>query len=110
MESCTLASASATCGEWASGSVYTATVPTPRRRQVAKTRRAISARLATRTLLISSLSSSRKRPRLHPENTEVAGALDRRIGDGGQAYSEQRASVPRVDHAVVVEPSRQKHR
>src|ERR1700716_3717113 len=90
--SCTRASASATCGASASGSVYTATVPSPSRRHVAKTRRAISDRLATRTLLIIAAS--------HPEDTEVRRALDWRIGDGRQAHSQHGAGVARIDHPV----------
>ena len=61
----TARSASRTNGASASASEYTATVPMPSRRQVRKTRRAISPRLATRT----------RSARLHPEDAEALGAL-----------------------------------
>ena len=65
-------------------------------------RMAISPRLATRTRVIKGGS--------HPEDAEVRRPLDRAIGDGGQADSQHRAGVPRVDHPVVVDPAGQEHR
>src|SRR3954449_1424097 len=64
-------------------------------RQVANTRRAISPRLATSTLLITVAP-------LMPEYAElrtVAGA------DQRQAHAQHRPGVAWVDHAVVVQPA-----
>src|SRR3954451_21956746 len=98
----TARSASARCGLSASASEYTATVPMPRSRQVRKTRRAISPRLATRTRVITG-------PPSHPEDAEAgvspAGpdTLDLAVGHGRQAEAEHGAGVAGVDHAVVVD-------
>ena len=92
-------SASRTCGASASGSAYTATVSMPSARQVAKTRRAISPRLATSSRRIITPS--------HPEDAEALGALDRSTVDGGQRDAQDGTGVPRVDHAVVVQAAGQ---
>src|SRR5688572_25277999 len=77
----------------ASASECTATVSMPRSRQVRNTRRAISPRLATSSLLIVMS---------HPEDAEAVGALDGQVVDHGQADAQDGAGVARVDDAVVV--------
>src|SRR5258708_16666560 len=94
-------SASATCGWSASGSENAATVPMPRSRQVGKTRRAISPRLATSSLLIM---------RSHPEDPEAIGSGDRRVVDDGQAEPQDGTGVAGVDDPVVVQPPGQEVR
>ena len=66
---CTATSASATNGASTSASEYTATVRMPISTHERKTRRAISPRLATRTVRIMDSISS------HPKDAEFAGAL-----------------------------------
>src|SRR3954466_3673584 len=91
----TALSASRTCGDPASASEKTATVASPRRRQVAKTRRAISPRFATRTLVIMAAS--------HPEDAEGLGAAHRGRVDRGEGDAEHVPGVARVDDPVVVD-------
>src|SRR6266508_1433245 len=69
----------------------------PTARHVAKTRRAISPRLATSSLLIM--------PASHPEDA-IAG-LGRSTMDDRETEAEHGSGVPRVDDAVVVEPAGQ---
>src|SRR4051794_21987457 len=99
----TALSASRTCGLPASASEKTATVARPRRRHVATTRRAISPRLAVRTLLMVIRVA-------HPEDAEGVGALDRRGVDRGQGDAEEVAGVAGVDDAVVVDQPGQHRR
>src|SRR3954454_21177765 len=69
----------------------------PTRRQVAKTRRAISPRLATRRRRITGLPFRTS----GPEHADVLGALDRGTVHRGQAEPEDRTGVAGVDDAVV---------
>src|SRR3954470_21336621 len=96
----TALSASRACGLPASASEKTATVARPRRRQVAKTRRAISPRLATSTLEKTGFTAILAS---HPEHAEGAGAPHRRAVDRGQRDAEHVTGVARVDDAVVVD-------
>src|SRR5690606_14245626 len=122
----TAASASRTKGSPASASEWTATVSMPRRRAVAKTRRAISPRLATRILVIISgllgfgapiassclgrgacSTSSRRRdvlvPRTpllacsQPEHSISVGTPDRCVLDDAQADPEDGPGVTGID-------------
>jgi hypothetical protein len=62
----TAASTEATCGDSASASEYTATVPMPASEQERNTRRAISPRLATSRFSINVCSYIRKTPKPVP--------------------------------------------
>src|SRR3982751_5644758 len=76
----------------------------PTRRQVAKTRRAISPRLATRRRRITGLpfrTSGPEHATSGPEHADVLGALDRGTVHRGQAEPEDRTGVAGVDDAVV---------
>src|SRR5690606_39438990 len=101
----TAASSSRAWGGCASASAYSGSVPRPMRRQVAKTRRAISPRLATRTVETVSVTTAS-----HSEDAEAVGALDRGVVDGRERHAQHRAGIAGIDHAVVVEPAGHEHR
>src|SRR5689334_7554675 len=98
----TASSAAVTCGACASGSEKTATVLMPMPEAVAKTRRAISPRLATRSFFTLSPS--------HPEDAEPAAPFHDIVVDGGQRDAQHRTGVARIDDPVVENLAAQEHR
>src|SRR5581483_7007126 len=82
----------------------------PSWRQVRKTRRATSPRLATSSIRMGVVVTALVLRRLHPEHAEAPPALDRVGVDGGEAHAEDVAGVAGIDDAVVVEPGREVQR